>query len=188
MGEARFLDVLMEEHRGFKAMLTVLESIATRLASHQAVPPIMVTDTLDFFEYFADRHHGKEEDLLFPLLASHGLGPDKTVVSALLSQHEAGRAYAKKMRGDVRRYLAGEKMAARDFATHAYGYVELIREHIRIEDNYFYHLADQLLTRAEQQSVIAQFGGVVASRATSMDRQRYLRMLEEFPGVVAGWV
>ena len=51
----------------------------------------MLVDVLSFFESFTDRHHDKEEEALFPLLAKHGIGPDQTVVSALMSQHEAGR-------------------------------------------------------------------------------------------------
>lgn len=183
----RFLDVLMEEHRGFKTMMDVLDATARRLSRHEDVPPGMLTDVLDFFENFADRHHGKEEDTLFPLLATHGLGPDQTVINALLSQHEAGRIYCQKMRNDLSRFVAGQDGAGDDFAEHAHDYTALIREHIRIEDEYFYKLADQMLTSAEQMDVIAEFGGAVVSRPASSDRERYLRMLDDYPGVVAGW-
>jgi hemerythrin-like domain-containing protein len=183
----RFLDVLMEEHRGFKAMLDVLDAIAERLARGATVPSPMLADVLDFFERFTERHHDREEETLFPLLAKHGMGADQTVVRALMTQHETGRVYGVKMRMAQTRLQAGDPGAAVELADHAKGYTELIREHIRIEDEYFYKLADQLLTLAEQESVVAKFVGEAGERPASPQRSRYLRMLDEYPGVVAGW-
>ena len=183
----RFLDVLMEEHRGFKVMLDVLDAIAERLARGAAVPPPMLADVLDFFERFAERHHDREEETLFPLLAKHGLGSDQTVVRALMTQHETGRVYGAKMRSAETRVHAGDPGAAVELAEHAKAYTELIREHIRIEDEYFYKLAGQLLTLAEQESVVARFVGEAGVRPPSAERTRYLKMLSEYPAVVAGW-
>ena len=183
----KFLEVLMEEHRWFTAMLDVMDAIAERLDRGAAVPSPMLADVLDFFETFTDRHHDREEETLFPLLAKHGMGSDQTVVRALMSQHEAGRAYGGKMRTALTRLQAGDPGAASDLATNATGYTELIREHIRIEDEYFYKLADKLLTLAEQESVVARFVGEAGSRPPSPERARYLAMLDEYPAVVAGW-
>ena len=182
----RFLDVLMDEHRGFAAMLDVLDAVAARLVSGREVPTPMVADVLEFFERFADRHHDREEALLFPLLARHGIGPDQTVVSALMSQHEAGRVYGAKMKQELKRLQRGDADAAPALAADAQAYTELIREHIRIEDEYFYKFADQVLTDAEHESIMKQFGDT-ASREASPERARYLRMLDVYPGVVAGW-
>ena len=183
----RFLDVLMEEHRGFKAMLDVLDAVADRLARGAGVPSPMLGDVLDFFETFTDRHHDREEETLFPLLAKHGVGADQTVVSALTTQHEAGRMYGVKMRAAYTRLQAGDPGAAAELASQAKGYTELIREHIRIEDEYFYKLADQLLTMAEQERVVAKFVGEAGQRPQTPERTRYLRMLDQYPAVVASW-
>ena len=183
----RFLDVLMEEHRGFKTMLDVADAACARLDAGADVPVPMLRDVVDFFDNFTDRHHDKEEEVLFPLIATHGIGPDQTVVAALLSQHEAGRAYCGKMHAEVRRLADGDTSAQADLVGHLRGYVELIREHIRIEDEYFYQLADQLLTHAEQEKIIAQFGGAAGLRPASDDRNRYLSMLEQCSAVARGW-
>ena len=70
---------------------------------------------------------------------------------------------------------------------HARGYCELIREHIRIEDEYFYRLADQLMTHAERQSILEAFSAGAADRLTAAERDRFLGMLDQYPGIVAGW-
>jgi hemerythrin-like domain-containing protein len=183
----RFLDVLMDEHRGFSVMLDVLDAIAARLERGADVPMPMLADVLDFFENFTDRHHDKEEEMLFPLLAKHGIGSDQTVVSALMFQHEAGRVYGRKMRNGLARLQQGDPAAAAALAADARGYTELIREHIRIEDDYFYKLADQVLTEAEHAAIVEKFSGSPGNRAGHPERDRYLKMLDVYPAVVAGW-
>ena len=183
----RFLDVLMEEHRGFIAMLDVLDAVAGRLERGANVPMPMLVDVIDFFERFTDRHHDEEEEMLFPLLARHGIGPDQTVVNVLMSQHEAGRVYGTKMRRELRRLEQGDPSAAEALASDARGYTELIREHIRIEDEYFYKLADQVLTEAEHVAIVEQFSGSPGNRAAHPERERYLKMLQVYPAVAAGW-
>lgn len=182
-----FLDVLMEEHRGFSTMLGVMDAAAVRVKSGRDVPLEMLTGLLDFFEFFTDGHHVQEENLLFPLLAEHGIGSDQSVVNALLAQHDAGRSYGRKMRGDLERMRVGDPEAPLHFAAHAQGYVELIREHIRIEDSYFYKVAEEILTRAEQERITDAFSRSSGRRVPEQERRHYLRMLSDYPAVVASW-
>jgi hemerythrin-like domain-containing protein len=183
----RFLDVLMEEHRGFSKMLDVLDAVAGRLERGADVPMPMLADVIDFFESFSVRHHDREEEMLFPLLARHGIGPEQTVVNVLMSQHEAGRVYGTKMRQKLNRLRQGDASAAAALASEARGYTELIREHIRIEDEYFYKLADQVLTEAEHVAIVEQFGASPGNRAAHPEQERYLKMLQLYPAVAAGW-
>jgi hemerythrin-like domain-containing protein len=181
------LNTLMEEHRGFQTMLSVLEASAARVSRGLAMPEDMLPGLLDFFEYFTDGHHVREEHWLFPLLAEHGIGQDQSVVNALLAQHDAGRAYTRKMRADVGRLAQGDASARESFAGHATGYVELIREHIRIEDSYFYGVAEGILSQAEKESISEAFGRESSSRISEAERARYLAMMTDYPAVVAGW-
>jgi hemerythrin-like domain-containing protein len=183
----RLLEVLVDEHRGFLAMLDVLDAMAGRLLEAKPVPAEMVSGALDFFEYFTDGHHRQEEELLFPMLAQHGIGADATVVNALLAQHDAGRAYTRKMRADAAGLVAGIPEASQQLARHARGYVELIREHIRIEDSYFYGLASAILTHVERETIAEAFSVARARRVPEAQRNRYVAMLAEYPGIVAAW-
>ena len=186
-GGMRFLDFLMDEHRAFGTMLGVLDSIAAKLARGNDVPLDMLADVVDFFERFSNQHHAQEEHLLFPLLAKHGIGADQTVVSALTAQHEAGRMYGAKMRVEVGLMRDGASGVAAAFASDAAAYSELIREHIRIEDEYFYALADQVLTPAEHERIADRLERAASDPATHASRVRYLGMLETYRAVVAGW-
>jgi hypothetical protein len=57
---------------------------------------------------------------------------------------------------------------------------------MRIEDEYFYALADRVLTPDERTLIASQFSGV-SNRPVTGDRARYLKMLEEYPSLVASW-
>ena len=61
--------VLRKEHDAILKMLDATEQAARRIESGQTVAPETLQGLLEFFQLFADQcHHGKEEDLLFPLL------------------------------------------------------------------------------------------------------------------------
>ena len=167
-------------------MLSVMEAVAGRLHERVQVPRAMLADLLDFFEMFTNGHHEREENFLFPMLERHGMTGEATVITALLTQHDTGRMYCRKMRADLARLEAGDDSAAEDLSAHATAYCELIREHIRIEDEYFYRMASDLLTEPEQQALVAEFSGLGLS-GPHPGKARFTRMMEEFPRVVAGW-
>jgi len=183
----RFVDILIDEHRAFGRMLDVLDAISMRLEHGGHVPAAMLTDVIDFFERFSDQHHRQEEVLLFPLLARHGIGADQTVVNALASQHEAGRVYGARMRAEAWLLRDGGAGSAASLAADSAAYSELLREHIRIEDEYFYALADQVLTTEEHQTLSAELERAASNPSAQAARSRFLRMLDVYPAVVAGW-
>jgi hemerythrin-like domain-containing protein len=183
----RLLDVLVGEHQGVSSMLDVLDAVATRAGSGADVPIDMVEGIVDYFERCSGGHHTQEERLLFPLLEQLNLGWDETVVNALLAQHEAHRAYTRKMRADVTGIRAGEAVGWEAFSAHAHGYTELIREHIRIEDHYFRGIVEEALTRAERDQISEAFSHPMGSDLPAHDRDRFLRIMQEYPRVVQGW-
>jgi hemerythrin-like domain-containing protein len=183
----RFLDILMDEHHAFGTMLDVLDAMTARMGRGEDVPLEMLSDVVSFFERFSDRHHLREETLLFPLLAKHGIGADQTVVNVLASQHEAGRMYGEKMRVELGQIRDGSPETAASWVADAAAFSELLREHIRIEDEYFYKLADDVLTQAEHERLAVQLERATAGPAAHAEREQYLRMLEVYPAVVRGW-
>jgi len=182
-----FMDILLEDHRRLSAMLGVLDVLASRQPEEGVARLDAWRDVLEFFDRYAVQHHDQEETVLFPLLAGHGIGPDQTAVHALLSQHEAGRVYGVKLRDEFARFAAGEPGATEALAATAGGYIELVREHLRIEDEYFYALADRVLTEAEHESVTEAFERLHGDAPGRAGRERYVRMAETYPALAAGW-
>jgi hemerythrin-like domain-containing protein len=139
----RAIEVLGQEHQLLVAMMTVLDGVAARLAAGGDVPADLVADLVAAFQFHVDENHVvKEEQVLFPALEAHGVERDTAVVAALTAQHEAGRVFRRDLAALCARMVEGDEAARRAFPALAREYIELLREHLRIEDEYFYSLAD----------------------------------------------
>jgi hemerythrin-like domain-containing protein len=183
----RLIEAMILEHCDIKEMLAVLDAAASQLDEGRVLTVDVLSGLVDWFEGCGDSHHISEERTLFPLLARHGLGPDKVVVSALLSQHEAGRAYTRKMREALVRISCGDPEGVQAFIGQVRGYVELIREHIRIEDEYFYRLAADLLTDAEREQLLRQLERSEKEGQDSPERRRFARMFDDYRELARQW-
>ncbi len=177
---AKATEVLMSEHRGIERMLAVLERGIPRLLAGDATPVPEFAQGVDFLRGFADRcHHHKEEQHLFPLLASKGLPVDGGPIGVMLHEHDEGRAYIRAMDEAIQRYQAGgDQQALRDLASAAGGYTRLLRAHIQKEDNVLFQLANQALTPAEQQELVETFDRVEVEVMGVGTHERYHRMLD----------
>ena len=154
-------EILKHEHQLIKRLLGVLESIAERLASGEEVSPELLKQALDFIRTLADRcHHGKEEDSLFPLLEGHGVARENGPIGVMLQEHERGREFVRALADGVARYEEGEVKAKERIIMNARSYIQLLREHIRKEDNVLFPMADHLLSQDEQQELLTKFAEV----------------------------
>ena len=126
-------NVLREEHEVIQQVLDCVEQLALR-AERGALDLASCREALDFLGVFADRcHHGKEEERLFPALGAKGLPKDVGPVAVMLAEHVRGRNAIQGMRQAVAAAGHGAPGAAREFASAARGYVELLRDHIEKE-------------------------------------------------------
>lgn len=123
-------------------------------------------------EFIDDAHHAKEEGVLFRLLASRGLAPDSAPLADMLADHRSHRELAAEM---ARALARGD---ARSFANCTLQLVELLRRHIRIENELVFNVAERLLTAADDVDAVQAFGRVVLERDGAMVRQRHLAAIE----------
>jgi hemerythrin-like domain-containing protein len=140
-------------------------------------------DLVGLCEQWVDRAHVlKEEQGLFPLLRARGLGPEITVVAALLAQHQTGQAFLRELRQAVERLAAGDASARRDVALWARDYIELVKEHMRIEDQYFYGLADDSLSSTDDAALLEKFEQIDRAVGGSDEERRRWSALFSSPG------
>ena len=83
---------LKAEHEGINLMLGILDEICGRIESDKTVNLQHVEGILEFLRVFVDQcHHGKEEEILFPVLESVGIPKDGGPIGQMLIEHEQGR-------------------------------------------------------------------------------------------------
>jgi hemerythrin-like domain-containing protein len=149
---------LRMEHEAILRMLAAIEETARRIEGGQGVAAETLSGLLEFLRVFADRcHHGKEEDLLFPMLEQKGMPRNGGPVGVMLYEHEQGRAFIRRMVDALNAYSSGTGAAAGQWAEAAHGYVLLLRGHIDKENQILFTMAERLLTDVEQDQLAVEF-------------------------------
>lgn len=153
--------ILREEHEAILGMLDALEATAHRAEAGHAIPLHVLTELQEFFTLFADRcHHGKEEELLFPLLERKGVPNAGGPLHCMLTEHDEGRALVKAMAANAEGCASADASATRAWAEAARGYSNLLRNHIWKENEILFRLAERLMSTEEQAELAEEFAKV----------------------------
>jgi len=172
--------VLSEEHRVIEVMLDCLERLTEQALEAGALDEEAARQAVDFIRNFADKcHHGKEEGKLFPALVAKGLPENSGPVAVMLREHEQGRTFVRGMNENIAAAAHGDRRALESFAEHARGYINLLRAHIQKEDGVLFPLADEILTEAEQQSLLNNFDVIESEHMGAGTHEKYLNIVRD---------
>jgi hemerythrin-like domain-containing protein len=111
-------------------------------------------------EYADGFHHAKEENLLFPLLATKGFSREQGPIAVMLHEHDLGRKLVKGMTEGLKHYKEGDDSALVKVYENISGYGELLRSHIDKENTVLFRMADRVLSHDEQQHLLEEFAKV----------------------------
>lgn len=118
-------------------------------------------EVVSLIRNFADGfHHAKEEDLLFPLMGEKGFSPEQGPVAVMLNEHIQGRNYVRGMVEAIARLRKGDNCSLDEIYANIQGYAVLLQNHISKENNILFRMADQVLSPAEQETLLEQFADV----------------------------
>jgi hemerythrin-like domain-containing protein len=178
-------DILKQEHNAILRMLDAAEALAGRIGRGAPPEPELLAGVSEFFELFLDRcHHGKEEDLFFPLLERKGVAVRGGPIGVMLREHQQGRQLTAVMVEAARAYQHGDTKAAQRWAQAATEHAALLRDHIFKENAVLFPMADGLLAPAEQDALVARFDELETERMGAGTHERlHARMAEIFARV-----
>jgi len=155
---------LRSEHEGIKIMLDVLEQVCRQLEADGNLNKEHFDGILEFLKVFVDKcHHGKEEDLLFPVLIAAGV-PKDGHIALLLKEHETGRNYVKAVSDDYAAYVGGDKTSYKTIRQNLLSYISLLRNHIEKENNILFVMADSFLSEITQDELFEGFERIEEER------------------------
>lgn len=150
--------VLRQEHDAILRMLDATEEAARQLTAGDPLEPRVLDGLLEFFRLFADQcHHGKEEDVLFPMLEEKGMPRQMGPIGVMLNEHDQGRALVRQMHDAAVDYQQARAGAASRWTQAARAYAYLLRAHIEKENNILFVMAERMLSDQEQQELSARF-------------------------------
>jgi len=172
-------DILKEEHRVIKRMLTVLNVACEKLEKGEEVSPEVFKKAIDFIRVFADRcHHGKEEETLFPFVEQRGLPREGGPTGVMRMEHERGRNFVKALEEAVEKYKQGDENAKAAIIENARGYTQLLAQHIPKEDDILYPLADKVLSHEDQKKLLTKFEEIEKERIGEGKHIEYIHLVE----------
>ena len=140
------IEVLADEHRVILHAAALLERRLDALDDGgQALDRQWFHDMLDFLRTFADRrHHGKEEQLLFPLMAEQLDYPREAgPIAVLTADHGTARALVRAMAEALG--VPDSHSAAACLVKDGRNYVRLLRAHIDREDDKVFPTVEDML-------------------------------------------
>lgn len=133
------IKTLREEHEKILAELDELESAV----SGDVINKERVEKFLHFTENFAEPHHMKEENVLFPALEARGMPRDGGPTGVMLQEHQEKRNYVKGLRAAL------QNNDSKEVKRNGLGIVNLMRDHIGKENNILYPMAEQMLSEED---------------------------------------
>lgn len=150
---------LMAEHRVIERMLVVLRTLLDVMDREGRVDSSTVDSATDFIRTYADRcHHGKEEDILFRLLADKPLDDRLADMMAdLIEDHVRGREMTRRLIEANQRYRTGDDGAMANIGSSIRELVEFYPTHIEKEDRHFFTPCLEYFTDAEKRRILADF-------------------------------
>ena len=168
---------LKTEHDLIERGLSLLDKAVARIDAWQPLPDGFSAWAARFFQQFADQcHHAKEEDVFFPLLKQRGIPEQGGPIGVMLHEHGLGRDCV----GRMREASQAQPLDARTFADAARQYVPLLRQHIFKENNVLFHMAERVMSEADDADVMSRFSQVEQERGLT-------DWHEKFSNEVAGW-
>ncbi len=137
---------LRSEHTEIERVLDLVEELCEAIDEGKDVEIGLAEDIVDFLVEFGDeRHHAKEERILFPALEQAGVPVAGGPIGVMLSEHERGRALVGRMTTRLTEWKGGAEGAAHGWARAAGEYVALLRAHIDKENRVLFPLAERVL-------------------------------------------
>ena len=170
---------LKKDHNAVKITIRVLDKLCKGLEAGEKINIDDLEAIVDFYGIYVDKcHHVKEENMLFAAM-QRSLDPsDADRIGALLKDHVSGRNYIRDLTKSVKDYKKGENGAAVSVAQNARHYMTLLIQHMDIEDNVLYPIAEKRLSLEMQEQLLREFDDFELRAIGIEKHEAYHKMIE----------
>ncbi|MGB4268510.1 MAG: hemerythrin domain-containing protein [Spirochaetota bacterium] len=143
---------LIKEHESILYGLKILEKMIEIYTRNKEINYNDVKEIINFFKLFADKcHHGKEEEVLFPVMERARIPKENGPIGQMLYEHDKGRNYIRLMEEGL------QKKQLEFFIENALKYINLLRDHITKENNILFPLGDRRIPTDIQKNILEAF-------------------------------
>ena len=182
--------MLTHEHKLIMKVVNALGAISNDLAHGSSVSSEKLHEIVRFLREFADKcHHAKEEDILFPEMAKHGVPETGCPLAALRLEHVHARQLVAQLSTRTQAYARREAGAANALMAVITDIGNLYSSHIWKEDNMVFPMVDRLFPPQDIEHLFQRFEQAeVELGQDHEDLERFAKSLEQAhsaPGAAA---
>ena len=181
MANGEWSRMLVGEHEMIERAMDVLKQELEKLAT--ATHDVWtLRRAIDFLLEFGDRiHNKKEEEVLFPLMVKRGI-PASGPIRVMLMEHEAERTLLQQMFDQAPQLREASEVDRADLRKRGLEYLAIRAEHIWKENDVLYPMGRQVLTEADNLTLIQGFEAIAVGTYGQDAAQRFASMLAEVEG------
>ncbi len=165
------LDTLRSDHANMARLLNILEKQVSAFREGKAPDYDIVQSVVDYFLDYPDLCHHPKEDLLARKLLDKA-GSKDSAVRGLAEQHEELGGLTRRFATIVQRVIDEAELPRDYFVRAAKEFIDSQRQHMQMEEEYFFPLAEGGLTPQDLATLDSElfdkedplFGGTVKGR------------------------
>jgi hemerythrin-like domain-containing protein len=178
-----FVQELKHDHRVIEEVVAGMSAVADLLDSGKQIDPSILGDLVQFLAIFADHcHHAKEEQHLFPVLATKADAITKRELQLLEQEHRSAAQLVRELAKASAAYIENPLVMRCRVVALLRGLVELYPAHIWKENYLLFPMAQQNLSEMEQEDMADKFEDV--EREVGQDVHAAFEMLAKQLGAV----
>ena len=148
---------LENDHVYILRLIDVLEKMVLTISTELKHIELAVGLIRNYADGF---HHAKEEKLLFPVLVKKGFSYDQGPIPVMLHDHAEARKFVQGMTKEIETIKNGDTSSFNILYENMQGYIDLLRAHIRKENNVLFPLADKKLSPEDQEELLMAFSAM----------------------------
>ena len=172
------IQLLMDEHDVISHVEKLIHSLQKWLNKNQEIYESSIQSLLIFFKEYADGyHHYKEERILFPKLNNHPDFSQQELIAELEEHHELFRDHLSTIK---------DSLARRDFEKvqdTLVIYVDELLDHIAVENDELFVMAESILTENELEKVYFAFMDIDVELGQNK-KEQLIKLLKDIEQVV----
>lgn len=161
------IENMMKEHEQILAVLDALDAFASSERDAGADPAELRRFVTFIREYADDRHHAKEENVLFEAMIRQGFPRDQGPVAVMLHEHREMRETVAALRGLAEQEGPWNGEERKRLAEAALSYTGTLRHHIMKENEILYPMAVHRLPPPVQDEIDRDCGALDDRRASA---------------------
>ncbi len=154
-----YSEMLYGEHELIERLFSILKQRIPIMRSNGRLDQQLIEIFSDFFITYIDiAHHGKEENIFFPLLKKRGLSEDdQKAIDSLIDEHRLGRNYVEMIMEANNNYKQGNIASYEKVLDLLTKVIDIYENHIKKEDENYFPKFSSYLSDEDKDNLIQQF-------------------------------